>query len=201
MYWIHPEHPDAIATFQHSLLALIQNNYKHKTACIFACIGTPAIIGDCLGPLVGSVLVNQIPTTIYGTLDAPVHANNLHQLYKHIKKQHQQPLIIAIDAALGTYAQSGYIFLKKGPLHPGKGVGKKLPPIGHIQITGVFNDLFSKPAEKQLANFSRCISQGILELYPSFQSTKECDFINVLKIPANRNTTGNTADFNTCWFN
>lgn len=200
MYWIHPKHPDAVFTLQRNLLSLIQNNFRNKSTCVFVCIGTPSVLGDCLGPLIGSVLTSQIPTAVYGTLEQPIHANNLHFLYEHIKKQHQKPLIIAIDAALGTSAQNGYIFLKKGPLHPGKGFGKKLPPIGHIQITGVFNDIFSVTAASQMTTFSRCISQAILELYPSFQSTKECDFVDILEISANRNSTGNTTDFNTCRF-
>lgn len=106
---------------------------------------------------------------IYGTLDAPVHALNFRHICHEIEKQHQKPFIIAIDAALGNSAQSGYILLKKGPLHPGKGVGKKLPPIGDVQITGIFQDIFDPMAGHQMARFSRCISQGILEFYPSLQ--------------------------------
>ena len=80
----------------------------------------------------------------------------------------------------------------------GKGVGKKLPPIGHLHISGVFQDIFRQSAGKQMANLSRCISQGILELYPSFQSTQKRDFVDILQISANRNATGDSTDFDSC---
>ncbi len=198
MYWIHPDHPDAPHEFQKHLLDMIQKYNKQQLPLLFVCIGTPNIFGDCLGPLIGSVLENQIPAMIYGTLEHPVHALNCKEIFNKIKKQHQKPFIIAIDAALGTLAQSGYILLKKGPLFPGKGVGKKLPPIGHLHISGVFQDIFLQSSGNQMANFSRCITQGILELYPSFQSTQKSDFVDILQISANRNATGNSADFNSC---
>jgi putative sporulation protein YyaC len=146
-----------------------------KRPLIFLCIGTPLIPGDCLGPVTGSVLSGSFagqtlsPMTIYGTLEMPVHALNVRHICRKIKKQHQKPFVIAIDAALGNTSQSGYILLKKGPLRPGKGVGKKLPPVGDLQITGIFQDIFALSASHQAAGFSRCISEGILEFYPSLQ--------------------------------
>ena len=200
MYWIHPDHPDAPYVFQKQLLYMIKKYNKQQFPLLFVCIGTPNILGDCLGPLIGSVLENHIPAMIYGTLDHPVHALNCEEIFNKIKKQHQKPFIIAIDAALGSHAQSGYILLNKGPLYPGKGIGKKLPPIGHLHISGVFQDIFLQSAGNQMANFSRCIAQGILKLYPSFQSTQKSDFVDILQISANRNSTGNATDFNPCRF-
>ena len=201
MYWIHPSHPDASGHFQCQLRTLLNTYNVQNRPLLFVCIGTPSVLGDCLGPLVGSVLDSKIPAPIYGTLDAPVHALNCPEIFSNIKKQHQRPFIIAIDAALGSLAQSGYILLKKGPLLPGKGVGKHLPPIGHLQITGVFQDLFHPAAGEQMASFCRCISQGILKLYPSFESTQERHFVDILQVPANRNSAGNSTDFNTGRFN
>lgn len=188
MYWIHPDLPEASQSFSHCLASMLRQYNKNNQPLVFVCIGTPSIIGDCLGPVIGSILTDALPaaatpagtpsaaipasgpsTGIYGTLDAPVHALNFRHIYSEIKKQHQKPFIIAIDAALGNPVQSGYILLKKGPLHPGKGVGKKLPPIGDVQITGIFQDIFDPKAGRQMARFSRCISQGILEFYPSLQ--------------------------------
>ena len=170
MYWIHPDLPDASQSFCNCLTSMVRQYNKKDQLLVFICIGTPSILGDCLGPVIGSILSNAwTATDIYGTLDAPVHALNFRRTCHEIKKQHQKPFIIAIDAALGNPAQSGYILLKKGPLHPGKGVGKKLPPIGDLQITGVFQDIFDPMAGHQMARFSRCISQGILKFYPSFQ--------------------------------
>lgn len=179
MYWIHPDHPEASLLFHNKLTDLICRHNKKERPIIYLCIGSPAILGDCLGPVIGTILSEVLPANVYGTLDKPVHALNLSSICKEIKKQHQQPFIIAIDAALGSTAQSGYIFLKKGPLLPGKGVGKKLPPIGDLQITGVFQDIFDPSAGKQMARFGQCISEGILKLYPPLQCPKQCDLINI----------------------
>lgn len=180
MYWIHPDYPDAASLFPDYLNQLIRATNKQGRPLIYFCIGSPSIIGDCLGPVIGTILSEVLPDRVYGTLDRPIHALNFNQIYLDIKKQHQQPFIIAIDAALGNVSQSGYILLKKGPLHPGKGVGKKLPPIGDLQITGVFQDIFDPRAGRQMAAFGRCISQGILKLYPAFQRPQQSDFINIL---------------------
>ena len=201
MYWIHPDHPDAAHVFQQQLLSLIQQHNKNHQPILFVCIGTPSVLGDCLGPLVGSVLESKIPASIYGTLENPVHALNCKDIFQNIKKQHQKPFIIAIDAALGNDTQSGYILLKKGPLFPGKGVGKNLPPIGHLQIIGVFQDIFAPTAAKQMASFSQCISEGILKLYPSLQSSEQGHLIDILEIAAHRNAAGDPADFNSRRFN
>lgn len=180
MYWIHPDYPHATRLFHRSLTDLISRQNRAGRPIIYLCIGSPSVLGDCLGPVIGSILSPLLPSCVYGTLDAPVHALNFSSTCREIKKQHQQPFIIAIDAALGSTAQSGYILLKKGPLFPGKGVGKKLPPVGDLQITGVFQDIFEPSAGHQMARFGRCISRGILKLYPSFQSTEQSDLINIL---------------------
>lgn len=173
MYWIHPDLPDASQSFCHCLTSMIRRYYKKSQPLVFICIGTPSILGDCLGPVIGSILTNALTTPavwdVYGTLDTPVHALNFRRTYYKIKNQHQKPFIIAIDAALGSPSQSGYILLKKGPLRPGKGVGKNLPPVGDLQISGIFQDIFDPFAGHQMARFSQCISQGILEFYPSLQ--------------------------------
>lgn len=165
MYWIDPEHPDASDHIAKYLSVWLHQYCSQNRPVIFVCIGTPAVIGDCLGPVTGTILSKYLQSNIYGTLEEPVHAVNIKAAIKKIKKQHQKPFIIAIDAALGNSSQTGYILLKEGPLHPGRGVGKRLPPIGHIQISGIFQDIFSAAAANQMTCFSRCISQGILKLY------------------------------------
>ena len=165
MYWIHPDFPDASQSFSNCLASMLRQYNKKNRPLVFVCIGTPSILGDCLGPVIGSILSvvptsgNSIPADIYGTLDAPVHALNFQDTCREIKKRHQ-----------------------------------KLPPIGHLQITGVFQDIFTPAAGHQMARFSRCISQGILKLYPALQGPKQSDLIDVFQIPANGNTAGNPAD-------
>ncbi|HHW57508.1 MAG TPA: spore protease YyaC [Clostridia bacterium] len=106
---------------------------------VFLCIGTDKFITDSLGPIVGNLLIKSLPSNyyIYGTLKSPVHAMNLEENIKYIKKRHPHSKIIAIDASLGDKENIGKIAIKKAPLYPGKGVGKILPPVGDISIVGI----------------------------------------------------------------
>ncbi|NMA52383.1 MAG: spore protease YyaC [Peptococcaceae bacterium] len=106
---------------------------------VLLCIGTDRSTGDCLGPLVGSKLLQQNFFIVYGTLDKPVHASNLKEKLDMIYKQNRNPFIVAIDACLGRLESVGYIQLGDGSLLPGAGVNKDLPPVGQIHITGVVN--------------------------------------------------------------
>jgi putative sporulation protein YyaC len=108
---------------------------------ILVCIGTDRSTGDSLGPLVGSQLLkagfNHIP--VYGTLDEPVHAMNLNETLEEIERKYDNPFIVAIDACLGQLASIGYIQIGDGPVKPGAGVNKELPPVGDMHITGIVN--------------------------------------------------------------
>lgn len=113
----------------------------NKRPIIILCIGTDRSTGDSLGPLVGYKL-EQLSTSnvyIYGTLEKPVHAKNLHDILDKIKFHFSNPYIIAIDACLGSLNNIGKIFIKKGALHPGLALNKDLPPIGEMNITGIVN--------------------------------------------------------------
>lgn len=108
---------------------------------VIVCIGTDRSTGDALGPLVGTKL--QTKTTrnlqVYGTLDDPVHAMNLKEKLEFIQESHSQATIIAIDACLGQFSHVGNINVINGPLKPGAGVKKELPPVGTFHITGIVN--------------------------------------------------------------
>ncbi len=112
-----------------------------KRQIIVLCIGTDRSTGDCLGPLVGSKLQEstEIGLNVYGTLDQPVHANNLHQILIDLGKTFPSSFIIAVDACLGRLDSVGYINLSKGPLKPGAGVNKNLPLVGEAHLTGIVN--------------------------------------------------------------
>jgi len=58
-----------------------------------------------------------------------------------IEAKHPSSLIIAVDACLGERDSIGVIQIRKGPIYPGKGVGKKLPSIGNISVIGVVDGL------------------------------------------------------------
>ncbi|MDI6617581.1 MAG: spore protease YyaC [Clostridiales bacterium] len=131
----------------HTLSKYISKFLNKKT--IILCIGTDKCIGDCLGPLVGTLLTkSNFVYPVIGTLDNPAHAINLENVVSGIEQKYRNPFIIAIDACLGSSDFIGDIQVKLGPVHPGKGVGKTLPFVGDISIVGIVDsvdvsDIFS----------------------------------------------------------
>lgn len=121
---------------------ILTRRLKHHPMAVLICIGSDRATGDCLGPIIGYKLAyykNYHHFAVYGTLEAPVHAKNLQDTITFIKKTHKNPLIIAIDASLGTRSHIGYVTLMEGGLRPGIGVDKMLPEVGDISITGIVN--------------------------------------------------------------
>ncbi|MBT2728325.1 spore protease YyaC [Bacillus sp. ISL-75] len=126
---------------------IIKSSGIQKEDIIFLCIGSDRSVGDSLGPLVGTMLKeHQVPYRVYGTLEKPVHAFNLEETLKEINRQFKKPLIISVDACLGDQNQVGYVFLKEGPLVPGKALKKVLPEVGDYHITGMVNYIDPLPA-------------------------------------------------------
>lgn len=105
---------------------------------VIICVGTDKCIGDSLGPIVGSILIEKnFSLPVFGTLQSPIHALNIEEKLNYINKLHPNALIIGIDACLGEENSIGEIHIRDYPIHPGKGVGKSLPEIGHISIIGI----------------------------------------------------------------
>lgn len=141
--------------------------FNSKTAIV--CIGTDKCIIDCLGPLIGTLLTKEIlDIDIYGTLDKPVHAVNLNRYMEIIEGMNYEN-ILAIDACLSLTKNQGIIELRKGPLTPGKGIGKNLPDVGNISIIGIvdssdkdFYDLVQDTRLSFIYKMAEVISEGII---------------------------------------
>lgn len=114
---------------------------KENKDIIFICIGTDRSTGDSLGPLVGYKLkfISRKNIHIYGSLENPIHANNVEDTFKKIKSTFNNPYIIAIDSCLGDIHNIGKVFIEDKPLRPGLALDKNLPPIGNMSIRGVVN--------------------------------------------------------------
>lgn len=105
---------------------------------LILCVGTDKCIGDALAPLTGTILQElNVDFPVYGTLEHPVHALNISDNLKKIMSEHPNAFIIAVDASLGHKNEVGNIIIRKGPLYPGKGVGKELPAVGNLTIVGI----------------------------------------------------------------
>lgn len=129
---VHYTYEKAVAILSEAIKGSLQEE------TVILCIGTDRCIGDALGPFVGTLLKNDnFRFPLYGTLDDPIHAVNLEESIEKIRKLHPNGFFIAVDACLGNEKMIGNIHIKKGPIYPGKGVGKKLPGVGEISIVGI----------------------------------------------------------------
>ena len=125
--------------FIDKLYDLVDNIDKKYERIAFICIGSDRCTGDCFGPLVGYNLskCTLYDFDVYGTINTPVHAKNLVETINKIDSK--TTLIIALDSSLGCYNHVGFISMGYGGIKPGSGVGKDLPCIGDIFISGIVN--------------------------------------------------------------
>ena len=107
---------------------------------VYLCVGTDRATGDCLGPLVGTRLQALSPTiNLFGTLEKPSHAINLQSVMEEINSRFANPLVIAVDASLGSPDRIGYINVRPVSLKPGTALNKVLPKVGDFHISAVVN--------------------------------------------------------------
>lgn len=127
--------------------SLCECNKKNQKP-LFICIGSDLVLGDSLGPLVGTFLKrNKLESYVYGTLNIPITAKEVEYAKTYIKQMHPSSLIIAIDAAVGSSDDIGLIKVQNKGLKPGLGVNKNLGVIGDLSIVGVV-------ASKSLQNYN-----------------------------------------------
>ncbi|MCU6710994.1 spore protease YyaC [Paenibacillus sp. J5C_2022] len=132
--------PNIVSHLVKRLLSLLES-VPAQRPIVIVCIGTDRSTGDCLGPLIGTSLSKHSSRHfhVFGTLAEPVHAMNLDDTLQQINTQFDKPFLIGIDACLGQVASVGCIQAGNGPVRPGAGVNKDLPPVGDIHITGIVN--------------------------------------------------------------
>lgn len=135
-----PATPERLVSRVHSLITK-ELSTPARRPVLFFCIGTDRSTGDALGPLIGTRLValGLDASHVWGTLDFPVHAANLQAAIDKAYSSFQNPYVIAVDACLGRLENVGMVTVSRGPLRPGTGVSKTLPPVGDIHVTGIVN--------------------------------------------------------------
>lgn len=182
-FYINANQKDSYAMLGASLEKCIRNHGEHWNELVFICIGTDRITGDSLGPYVGYCLSEcpLIRSRIYGTLNQPIHALNLEKAMEEIRRQHPHGLYVAIDASLGTKKHLGFVTVENGALYPGAGVQKKLPPVGHIAITGIVNAsgwmehlTLQTTRLSTIVTMAKMITQGILYSLFLLEEQKDC---------------------------
>lgn len=133
----------ALSRFSNLVYRYLLDEYEISRDLVILCIGTDRSTGDSLGPLVGHKLLPLIKDlegiNLFGTLEKPIHAQNLESTINIIHEKFTNPFIIAVDSSLGRQDKVGCLAIKNIPLRPGAGVNKDLPPVGDISITGIVN--------------------------------------------------------------
>ncbi|MEQ9336041.1 MAG: spore protease YyaC [Miltoncostaeaceae bacterium] len=138
---VHSDQAGALATLSMGLEAELRALGADRRPVVFACIGTDRSTGDALGPLVGQRLrrLGHTEDEVVGTLEDPLHALNLAERLRPRMRERPRPLIVAVDAALGTLPSVGSVRVRRGGLRTGEGVGKDLPQIGELAVAGTVN--------------------------------------------------------------
>lgn len=138
----HLDDPDAEDRLGRFVRAEVQRlGQAGRAGPVFLCIGSDRSTGDALGPLVGSLLLEHgLPRDqVAGDLTLPVHASNLRRVWMDLRQRRPRAVVVAVDACLGRQESIGTLTAGLGPLRPGAGVNKDLPPVGDIYLTGTVN--------------------------------------------------------------
>lgn len=148
---------------------------------IFICIGSDLVLGDSLGPLVGTFLKNKnVKSYVYGTLNFPITAKEIEYASTYLKQMHPDSMSVAIDAAVGSEDDVGLIRVINKGLKPGLGVDKNLGIIGDISIVGIVSaksvknfSLFNLTRLNLVYKMASVIAEGIEDYVSSTFSTEK----------------------------
>lgn len=115
----------------------LSDYFKHDKILI-ACIGTDKLIGDSLGPIVGTILQrNDFKYPVMGDIKNNINGVTIHEYIEKITNNYNDHFIIGIDAALSWEHDIGKISISDKPVRPASGMGRKLPSIGNASINGI----------------------------------------------------------------
>ena len=110
---------------------------------LFVCIGNGKIIGDSLGPLIGTVLEknkrliqNNVKIDVIGTFENPILYYNVKEFIKNIDSQDYSEIVI-IDSALGSKENIGKVMITPAEILIGVGVNRGRMVKGDIILKGV----------------------------------------------------------------
>lgn len=168
--------------------SLIENNPKNKKP-IIVCIGSDLVLGDSLGPLIGTFLKKKdVKSYVYGTLNFPITSKEVEYARTYLKQMHPESIIIAIDAAVGDPNDVGLIRVQNKGIKPGLGVDKDLNEIGDVGIIGVVAaksiknyNLFNLTRLNLIYKMAETVSSGIVKYINYLNRTNKNDNYNSLE--------------------
>lgn len=95
----------------------------------FVCVGTTTVVGDSVGPKIGTLLTKRGVAPVVGTNKSPLNALNLQGF-----RQPEGFFVVGVDASIGPASQVGTVYVVDGPIRPGLGAGRVLPEVGTIGV-------------------------------------------------------------------
>ncbi len=152
-----------------------------KEKFVILCIGTNRLIGDSVGPLVGSFLKRNMKVNnkikIIGDCNNNICYKDIEKKIKNISKLYPKSSLIVIDSALSSKENIGKIFVQDRGLKYGDGLKKSTQSIGNISIkavTGInINNRFKNfinlknTAYSDVIDLAQFISSGIIQVMES----------------------------------
>lgn len=161
--------------FEKTLQNRIRRIFENQEICniIFLCIGTDKLIGDAIGPIIGSNIkhLENEYIHIYGTMENNLNFNNAKTTIQDVYNTYKKSCIITIDAALSEKANIGDIFFSSGIIKIGKALEKDLCFYSDINIKYIVGKSFfnkkrnleelKKAFEDKIKQDSLIISKGI----------------------------------------
>lgn len=152
-----------------------EKNTKLKNI-IFICIGDSHIVGDSLGPLIGSIILSNkesiektynLKISVIGSIFEPLTYGNIEtkllEFYKNFNQvcnnKKEKTTIIIIDSALGSKQNIGSVAISSKYINAGAGMNRGQLLQGDIAIKGVVAELFDNIAQSREALNSVSLNQ------------------------------------------
>lgn len=115
--------------------------HENDGKIILGCIGSDRFIYDSLGPLVGTLILDiGIEIPIWGSLNSPIHSENIKISLEEIKEKFPNHKLVVIDGAFGEESDVGFIVVKHGSIKPGLGVDKNISAVGDYSIVPIIGN-------------------------------------------------------------
>lgn len=166
---------------------IINKNKAHKNI-IFLCIGTNKIIGDSIGPIVGTSLKTLLQTNsklkqnleinnknikVIGDVFSNISYQNIDENMQNIKNSVEDNYVIVIDSALSSENNIGKIFVQNRGLKYAESLKRKNTIIGDMSIKAVVGKnmqnrfknfkILKNISSKRIVAMSNILSNGIID--------------------------------------
>ncbi len=123
---------------------------------IFLCVGTNGVVGDSIGPMIGSK-IKQFENDylkVYGTLDDTLNFSNAKNIIEKVYEFYSKPYLVTIDAALSNRTRFGDIIVGSGFIKIGKALEKSICFYSDVTIKCVVGKCYIDK-EKNLQELKR----------------------------------------------